>query len=66
MLARNGAQETRLRRSGRNSFGHDMNIDFDMAINAVFRLLDRHISQGESIQVRNSMKKSLRQLWPAH
>ena len=40
-------------------------VDFDVAINAVFKLLDRHISHGEIVQVRNSMKKSLRQLWPA-
>jgi uncharacterized protein (DUF2267 family) len=36
----------------------------DEAIAAVFRLLDRHISQGEISQVRNSMQKSLRSLWP--
>ena len=47
-------------------FGYDTNADFDVAINAVFRLLDRHISRGESFQVRNSMKKALRELWPAH
>jgi uncharacterized protein (DUF2267 family) len=47
-------------------FGAETNTDFDLAINAVFKLLDRHISQGESVQVRNSMKKSLRELWPAH
>lgn len=46
------------------SFGCDDEIDFDVAINAVFKLLDRHISHGEIIQVRNSMKKSLRELWP--
>jgi uncharacterized protein (DUF2267 family) len=47
-------------------FADDMLYNPDAAIAAVFRLLDRHISQGEIIQVRNSMKKSLRQLWPAH
>lgn len=46
--------------------GDDPDIDFDVAINAVFRLLDRHISRGESFQVRSSMKKGLRELWPAH
>lgn len=46
--------------------GHDTNVDFDVAIGAAFRLLDRHISRGESLQVRSSMKKSLRELWPAH
>ncbi|CAN7364293.1 DUF2267 domain-containing protein [Mesorhizobium sp. LjNodule214] len=51
--------------SVRNSFGYDEAVDFDVAINAVFKLLDRHISHGEIVQVRNSMKKSLRHLWPA-
>ena len=37
----------------RNSFGYDEEIDFDVAINAVFKLLDRHISHGEIVQVRN-------------
>ena len=40
-------------------------IDIDTSISAVFKLLDRHISHGEIVQVRNSMKKSLRELWPA-
>ncbi|CDX56246.1 conserved hypothetical protein [Mesorhizobium plurifarium] len=48
----------------RNSFGYDPEIDTDKAIGAVFKLLDRHISHGEIVQVRNSMKKSLRELWP--
>ena len=50
------------------SLGHDAEVDTDVeidkAITAVFGLLDRHISHGEIVQVRNSMKKSLRQLWP--
>ncbi|PWJ86014.1 uncharacterized protein (DUF2267 family) [Mesorhizobium loti] len=50
--------------SVRTSFGYDDDVDFDVAINAVFKLLDRHISHGEIVQVRNSMKKSLRKLWP--
>jgi len=48
----------------RSCFGYDDDVDFDVAINAVFKLLDRHISHGEIVQVRNSMKKSLRKLWP--
>lgn len=48
----------------RNGFGYEPEVDFDKAIAAVFRLLDRHISHGEIVQVRNSMKKSLRHLWP--
>ena len=46
-------------------FDDDIISDVDAAISAVFRLLDRHISHGEIVQVRNSMKKSLRHLWPA-
>ncbi|WP_157016686.1 DUF2267 domain-containing protein [Mesorhizobium xinjiangense] len=49
-----------------SDLGDDMPNDADTAIAAVFRLLDRHISPGEIRQVRNAMKKSLRQLWPAH
>ena len=49
----------------RNSFGYEPDVDIDRAIKAVFKVLDRHISHGEIVQVRNSMKKSLRQLWPA-
>lgn len=50
--------------SVRNSFGYEPDVDIDTAIKAVFKLLDRHISHGEIVQVRNSMKKSLRHLWP--
>lgn len=38
--------------------------DADEAIAAVFALLDRHLDSGELLQVRASMKKALRQLWP--
>jgi len=51
--------------SVRTSFGPGAPVDIDAAISAVFKLLDRHISHGEIVQVRNSMKKSLRELWPA-
>lgn len=48
----------------RHGFGYEPNLDYDRAISAVFNLLDRHVSHGEIVQVRNSMKKSLRHLWP--
>lgn len=47
-----------------DAFRDDLLNDPDAAVAAVFRLLDRHISHGEIVQVRNSMKKSLRELWP--
>ena len=47
-------------------FANEPPDDADRAIAAVFRLLDRHLSAGEIKQVRNSMKKQLRQLWPTH
>ncbi|RVC61951.1 DUF2267 domain-containing protein [Mesorhizobium sp.] len=50
--------------SVRDSFGYEPGVDIDTAIKAVFKLLDRHISHGEIVQVRNSMKTSLRHLWP--
>lgn len=49
----------------KNAFSDDPLNDPDGAVAAVFRLLDRHVSHGEIVQVRNSMKKSLRELWPA-
>jgi uncharacterized protein (DUF2267 family) len=35
------------------------------AVAAVFRLLGRHVSHGEIEDIRHSMKKPLRELWPA-
>ena len=52
--------------SVRANMAGDSDVDIDASISAVFKLLDRHISHGEIVQVRNSMKKSLRELWPAH
>lgn len=49
----------------RTEFGFEGEVDFDQAIGAVFHLLDHHVSHGEVEQVRNSLKKGLRQLWPA-
>ena len=47
-----------------SDFNNDPLGNPDVAIAAVFRLIDRHISQGEITQVRNAMQKSLRNLWP--
>lgn len=46
------------------SLNEQPEVDIEEGIAAVFRLLDRHLSHGEIIQVKNSMRKSLRQLWP--
>jgi len=48
------------------AFTDDPISDTEAAIAAVFRLLDRHVSTGEIDQVRSSMRKSLRKLWPEH
>ncbi len=48
------------------AFADDAIYDTEAAIAAVFRLLDRHVSSGEIDQVRASMRKSLRRLWPEH
>ncbi len=45
-------------------FSDDDLTDVEVAIASAFRLLDRHISHGEIVQVRSSMRKSLRELWP--
>lgn len=47
------------------AFSDDLPNDPEAAVTAVFRLLDRHVSPGEIEDVRNSMKKTLRDLWPA-
>lgn len=47
------------------AFADDLLTDPDAAVAAVFRLLDRKVSPGEIEDVRNSMRKGLRDLWPA-
>ena len=47
------------------AFADDLLNDPDEAVAAVFRLLDRHVTHGEIEDIRNSMKKPLRELWPA-
>jgi len=49
----------------RRESGFGETVDFDRAIGAVLHLIDRHVSAGEVEQVRNSMRKALRQIWPA-
>jgi uncharacterized protein (DUF2267 family) len=46
--------------------GKDVMDDPDRAMVMVFHLLERHLDEGELAQVRNSLKKGLRQLWPSH
>jgi uncharacterized protein (DUF2267 family) len=47
-------------------FANDRLPDAEEAIRAVFRLLERHVSVGEIEQVRHSLRKSMRELWPEH
>lgn len=47
-------------------FANDRLANSDNAIRAVFRLLERHVSVGEIEQVRHSLRKSMRELWPEH
>ncbi|MEI5682022.1 MULTISPECIES: DUF2267 domain-containing protein [unclassified Mesorhizobium] len=46
-------------------FRQEPDIDTAKVISAVFELLDRHVSHGEIARVRNSMRKSFRNLCPA-
>lgn len=46
------------------TFSDEQINDPEVAIAAVFRVLDRHISHGEVVQIRQSMQKTLRELWP--
>ena len=38
-------------------------VDVEEAIRSVFRLLSRHISEGQVTKVRDALPKSLRQMW---
>ncbi len=64
--------ETPVRYRGKEDFIGRVAADFrsdplddpEAAVEAVFVLLDRHISEGEIEEVRNAMRKPLRDLWP--
>ena len=64
---------TPVKQRGKDDFVDRLQTDFktdplgnpDLAITAVFTLLSRHMTGGELDQVRNSMQKPLRDLWPA-
>lgn len=47
-----------------NDFKTDPLGSPDLAITAVFTLINRHVTEGEITQVRNSLQKPLRDLWP--
>ena len=38
-------------------------VDPDLAVRTVFKLLSRHISEGQINKVRDALPKSLRQMW---
>lgn len=48
----------------RNAFSNDPLDDPERGITAVLKLLDNQATNGEIRQVRNSMRKQIRELWP--
>lgn len=46
------------------AFATDPIDDLEEALAAVFRVLNRHITSGEVEDVRNSLRKGLRDIWP--
>ena len=51
----------------RSAFAHTRNPDVDAAhvARAIFRVLSKHISEGELEQVKNLLPYEIRDLWPA-
>lgn len=48
----------------RDAFSKDPLPDPEAAVAAIFAMLDEHVSKGEVSQVRNAMRKEIRELWP--
>jgi len=48
-----------------NPLGRGEPVEPAVVAQAVFRLLDRHLSQGESDHIREGLPKAVRALWPA-
>jgi uncharacterized protein (DUF2267 family) len=47
-----------------SGFDADPLRDPELAIGAVFSLLNKHVGSGQLAQMRNSLQKPLRKLWP--
>ena len=45
------------------AFRDDYLIDSEQALKAIFELLEAHVSKGEVDQVKQSMRRSIRELW---
>jgi uncharacterized protein (DUF2267 family) len=48
----------------RRAFPWDATVDPEQAARAVFAVLTEHVSSGEIEQVRHSLPKAIRELWP--
>jgi uncharacterized protein (DUF2267 family) len=48
----------------RRAFPWDATVDPEQAARAVFAVLTQHVSAGEVEQVRHSLPKAIRELWP--
>jgi uncharacterized protein (DUF2267 family) len=46
------------------AFRHDDTVDPEKVMRAVLKVLSRHISAGETENVKHSLPKSLQELWP--
>ena len=47
------------------AFKNDVTVRPDSVVRAVFRVLELHTSDGEIEEVKNSLPKAIRELWPA-
>jgi len=49
----------------KDAFKNDVTVRPESIVRAVFRVLERHTSDGEIDEVKNSLPKAIRELWPA-
>lgn len=49
----------------KDAFKDDVTVRPESIVRAVFRVLERHTSDGEMADVKNSLPKALHELWPA-
>ena len=48
----------------KDAFKNDVTVRPESVVRAVFRVLERHTSDGEIEDVKNSLPKAIRELWP--